>query len=119
MLVHNLYSDLYFNILSLGFLSYVVVRLMSYQLSTKVHFCPQMLKLIYLFSIFTDKPGGQRSAGAPSFIIQEEFDRYTGYWWQPNAKEGDDIETVIIAMGLCLVYHLKELLKLSENQKNY
>lgn len=23
------------------------------------------------------------SAGLPSYIIQEEFDRYTGYWWQP------------------------------------
>ena len=23
------------------------------------------------------------SAGQPSFIMQEEFDRYTGYWWQP------------------------------------
>lgn len=24
-----------------------------------------------------------RSAGVPSFVMQEEFDRYTGYWWQP------------------------------------
>lgn len=23
------------------------------------------------------------SAGVPSFVIQEEFDRFTGYWWQP------------------------------------
>ena len=23
------------------------------------------------------------SSGLPSYIIQEEFDRYTGYWWQP------------------------------------
>lgn len=23
------------------------------------------------------------SAGVPSFVVQEEFDRYTGYWWQP------------------------------------
>jgi hypothetical protein len=22
--------------------------------------------------------------GVPSFIVQEEFDRYTGYWWQPK-----------------------------------
>ena len=22
--------------------------------------------------------------GVPSFIIQEEFDRFTGYWWQPQ-----------------------------------
>ena len=24
------------------------------------------------------------SAGVPSFVVQEEFDRYTGYWWQPT-----------------------------------
>ncbi|KAL4216453.1 dipeptidylpeptidase [Mactra antiquata] len=23
------------------------------------------------------------SAGVPSFVVQEEFDRYTGYWWDP------------------------------------
>ena len=25
-----------------------------------------------------------KSAGVASYIIQEEFDRYTGYWWQPS-----------------------------------
>lgn len=25
------------------------------------------------------------SAGVPSFVAQEEFDRYVGYWWQPEA----------------------------------
>jgi hypothetical protein len=24
------------------------------------------------------------SAGVASFVVQEEFDRYTGYWWQPK-----------------------------------
>ena len=24
------------------------------------------------------------SAGVPSFVVQEEFDRYTGYWWKPK-----------------------------------
>ncbi len=48
--------------------------------------------------IFTDKPGGQRSAGAPSFIIQEEFYRYTGYWWQPKTKEGADIQTTVLCL---------------------
>lgn len=24
------------------------------------------------------------SAGVASFVAQEEFDRYTGYWWQPQ-----------------------------------
>ena len=22
------------------------------------------------------------SSGVPSFVVQEEFDRYTGYWWE-------------------------------------
>ncbi|CAH1788869.1 unnamed protein product [Owenia fusiformis] len=30
-----------------------------------------------------------KSAGVPSFVVQEEFDRYTGYWWQP-CKTTDD-----------------------------
>ncbi|XP_074661290.1 dipeptidyl peptidase 9-like [Tubulanus polymorphus] len=30
-----------------------------------------------------DEAGLVVSAGVPSFVVQEEFDRYTGYWWQP------------------------------------
>ena len=22
----------------------------------------------------------------PSFVVQEEFDQYTGYWWEPIAR---------------------------------
>ncbi|XP_071941641.1 dipeptidyl peptidase 9-like [Antedon mediterranea] len=29
-----------------------------------------------------------KSAAIASYIIQEEFDRYTGYWWQPQTNEG-------------------------------
>nr|CAB3239881.1 dipeptidyl peptidase 8-like [Phallusia mammillata] len=28
------------------------------------------------------------SAGVACYIVQEEFDRYTGYWWQPNNPSG-------------------------------
>ena len=24
-----------------------------------------------------------KSAGVPSYVMQEEFSRYQGYWWQP------------------------------------
>lgn len=24
------------------------------------------------------------SAGVPAYVIQEEFDRFTGYWWEPR-----------------------------------
>jgi dipeptidyl-peptidase 9 len=26
------------------------------------------------------------SAGLPSYIIQEEFNRFEGFWWQPNRE---------------------------------
>lgn len=29
-----------------------------------------------------------KSAGVATFVIQEEFDRFTGYWWSPSAEEG-------------------------------
>ncbi|XP_019751885.1 dipeptidyl peptidase 9 isoform X4 [Hippocampus comes] len=28
-----------------------------------------------------------KSAGVATFVIQEEFDRFTGYWWNPSAEE--------------------------------
>lgn len=30
-----------------------------------------------------------KSAGVATFVIQEEFDRFTGYWWSPSAVEGE------------------------------
>lgn len=29
-----------------------------------------------------------KSAGVATFVIQEEFDRFTGYWWSPSGVEG-------------------------------
>mmetsp|Transcript_20072 Transcript_20072/g.32933 ORF Transcript_20072/g.32933 Transcript_20072/m.32933 type:complete len:861 (+) Transcript_20072:128-2710(+) len=29
-------------------------------------------------------PGGTLTAGVAEFIMQEEFDRFTGYWWSPE-----------------------------------
>ncbi|XP_072889284.1 dipeptidyl peptidase 8-like isoform X2 [Hemitrygon akajei] len=31
-----------------------------------------------------------KSAGISSFVLQEEFDRYTGYWWCPVAEDTPD-----------------------------
>ncbi|XP_030374794.1 dipeptidyl peptidase 9 isoform X2 [Scaptodrosophila lebanonensis] len=28
------------------------------------------------------------SAGVPSYVMQEEFSRYQGYWWQPHSEDG-------------------------------
>lgn len=29
------------------------------------------------------------TAGVPSFVVQEEFDRYTGYWWEPVTEKSN------------------------------
>ncbi|CAD7092052.1 unnamed protein product [Hermetia illucens] len=34
---------------------------------------------------FVDDP---LSAGVPSYVMQEEFSRYRGYWWQPKRDDG-------------------------------
>ncbi|XP_013104167.1 dipeptidyl peptidase 9 [Stomoxys calcitrans] len=34
---------------------------------------------------FADDP---LSAGLPSYVMQEEFSRYQGYWWQPHSDDG-------------------------------
>uniref|UniRef100_A0A4W3K608 dipeptidyl-peptidase IV n=1 Tax=Callorhinchus milii TaxID=7868 RepID=A0A4W3K608_CALMI len=31
-----------------------------------------------------------KSAGVATFVIQEEFDRFTGYWWCPTGTEGPE-----------------------------
>ncbi len=37
-----------------------------------------------------------KSAGVATFVIQEEFDRFTGYWWSPSAVEGQQLLAQII-----------------------
>ncbi|KAM3957651.1 dipeptidyl peptidase 9 isoform 1-T1 [Aphomia sociella] len=34
-----------------------------------------------------------RQAGVPCYVTQEEFSRYTGFWWQP--KSDDDIHRIV------------------------
>ncbi|XP_008332047.1 dipeptidyl peptidase 9-like isoform X2 [Cynoglossus semilaevis] len=31
-----------------------------------------------------------KSAGVATFVTQEEFDRFTGYWWSPSARKESD-----------------------------
>uniref|UniRef100_A0A8B9KJ44 dipeptidyl-peptidase IV n=1 Tax=Astyanax mexicanus TaxID=7994 RepID=A0A8B9KJ44_ASTMX len=33
-----------------------------------------------------------KSAGVATFVIQEEFDRFTGYWWCPAVSEGKTLQ---------------------------
>ena len=41
---------------------------------------------------FVRTPGRDEcvSAGIPSFVTQEEFDRFTGYWWEPKDAKNPD-----------------------------
>uniref|UniRef100_A0A5K3FJA9 Dipeptidyl peptidase 9 n=2 Tax=Mesocestoides corti TaxID=53468 RepID=A0A5K3FJA9_MESCO len=35
-------------------------------------------------------------AGSPAYVIQEEFDRYVGFWWRPcRQSQGDDCYTLV------------------------
>jgi hypothetical protein len=34
------------------------------------------------------------SAAVPSFVVQEEFNRYTGYWWQPQSPAHGTVRLV-------------------------
>ena len=43
------------------------------------------------------------SAGIPSFVTQEEFDRFTGYWWEPKeTKNIEDTGVYIFNYILCI-----------------
>ena len=41
------------------------------------------------------------SAGVPSFVVQEEFDRYTGYWWKPKTKGDNGNKYCILYEEVC------------------
>ena len=68
------------------------------------HFSCNYVSYIFYFTALDGSIDDQPiSAGLPSFIIQEEFDRYTGYWWQPtqsgmiyNEGQGSKVEVTFI-----------------------
>lgn len=49
-----------------------------------------------------------KSAGVATFVIQEEFDRFTGYWWCPTAS----------TEGQCSAYQIPMLLLLQAPAMN-
>ncbi|XP_056002526.1 dipeptidyl peptidase 9-like isoform X2 [Ostrea edulis] len=58
---------------------------------------------------FTKKGSGNLeeeplSAGVPSFVVQEEFDRYTGYWWSPAPLPNKDDDVTDHAPFYCMLY---------------
>lgn len=48
------------------------------------------------------------SAGVPSFVVQEEFDRFTGFWWQPSSTAKGLVPcTVLTRTVLIMLDHEK------------
>lgn len=62
-------------------------------------------------------------AGVPSYVMQEEFDRYQGYWWQPHCKGNINYylqRTVMLILakpGLYLFNLLKKYQKYQKKNK--
>ncbi|BFF88851.1 dipeptidyl peptidase 9 [Drosophila madeirensis] len=45
-------------------------------------------RLTYTSSGRHSYPDDALSAGVPSYVMQEEFSRYQGFWWQPHSDDG-------------------------------
>uniref|UniRef100_A0A2K5IDA0 Dipeptidyl peptidase 8 n=1 Tax=Colobus angolensis palliatus TaxID=336983 RepID=A0A2K5IDA0_COLAP len=43
-------------------------------------------RLTYVHNELANVEEDARSAGVATFVLQEEFDRYSGYWWCPKAE---------------------------------
>ncbi|XP_060115945.1 dipeptidyl peptidase 8 [Heteronotia binoei] len=43
-------------------------------------------RLTFVHKEFANVEDDPKSAGVATFVLQEEFDRYTGYWWCPTAE---------------------------------
>uniref|UniRef100_A0A8C0CLJ6 dipeptidyl-peptidase IV n=1 Tax=Balaenoptera musculus TaxID=9771 RepID=A0A8C0CLJ6_BALMU len=43
-------------------------------------------RLTYVHNELANMEEDPRSAGVATFVLQEEFDRYSGYWWCPEAE---------------------------------
>lgn len=61
-----------------------------------------VLILLCLFLELANIEEDPKSAGVATFVLQEEFDRYTGYWWSPKAQPGKSVwHTQVVASLLC------------------
>lgn len=50
-----------------------------------------------------------KSAGVATFVIQEEFDRFTGYWWSPSAVEGQQPLRTLLISSLIVEFCLSDV----------
>lgn len=66
-----------------GFVSYVLdndlwVQSSSTLAETRITFTHD--------SVLSTASAGRRASGVAEYVMQEEFDRYTGYWWSPSIE---------------------------------
>lgn len=57
---------------------------------------------IYRFLSLGQYPLRKVMAGQSSFILQEEFDRYTGYWWDPTTERQDKTYRILYEEVSCV-----------------
>ncbi|XP_041081596.1 dipeptidyl peptidase 8-like [Polyodon spathula] len=52
-------------------------------------------RLTFVYSDLANIEDNPKCAGIATFVLQEEFDRYTGYWWCPTAETTVDGNKVL------------------------
>ena len=50
----------------------------------------------YVYLELANMEEDPRSAGVATFVLQEEFDRYSGYWWCPEAETSKGVQDYIL-----------------------
>ncbi|MGH0188011.1 UNVERIFIED_CONTAM: hypothetical protein FKN15_027716 [Acipenser sinensis] len=57
-----------------------------------------------------------KSAGVATFVIQEEFDRFTGYWWSPTATEGSKNPKITLKLSEIKTDHLGRIVSSQDKE---
>ncbi|OBS72976.1 hypothetical protein A6R68_12430 [Neotoma lepida] len=60
-------------------------------------------RITYVHNELANMEEDPRSAGVATFVLQEEFDRYSGYWWCPQAERSTANPKVTFKMSEILV----------------
>lgn len=74
-------------VLQLPFQINGIILLCTYE---KIAFCGNFA--FYICLELANMEEDARSAGVATFVLQEEFDRYSGYWWCPKAETSKGVQ---------------------------
>uniref|UniRef100_A0A2K6UI43 dipeptidyl-peptidase IV n=1 Tax=Saimiri boliviensis boliviensis TaxID=39432 RepID=A0A2K6UI43_SAIBB len=53
-------------------------------------------RLTYVHNELANMEEDARSAGVATFVLQEEFDRYSGYWWCPKTETSKEVQNNVL-----------------------